>query len=348
MRRRRCARDAGSPRRPPRYREPRRQPRRRGGRARRHGRARPGWTVERLHRRPVRRRSASRRPRRARAGAAAPTSSPAARTARRARRPRASTSARRRPRSTPGGVTLALSGADRRLRGPGGRGDGHRDARSTRAATPLATTTLADGDGRPSATRRPRCSRARRPAPVPRGTRTIAVRLASPRAGGDFNDGYVDNVSLALHLAPLQRHGRARQRDVRVKRGEHAHRRGARSRSARRSTPAAASSSSPRQAGSGALLRRLFVVRARPPSCALVRRAHALRVEGAFRIIGRYSTTTASGRWQVRETRAGTVTRVTQGRARVRDTDPPPDRHRPRRRALQSPNLKGPAPLAFR
>ena len=92
----------------------------------------------------------------------------------------------------------------------------------------------------------------------------------------------------------------------------------------------------------------LFVVR-RPTELRLVRAQTRCGVEGAFRIVGRYSTTTASGRWQVRETRAGTVTRVTQGRARRPRHDPPPHGHRPRRRPLRRPpaNLKGQAPLGF-
>jgi hypothetical protein len=45
-----------------------------------------------------------------------------------------------------------------------------------------------------------------------------------------------------------------------------------------------------------------------------------LRVEGSSRVVGRLSTTTGNGRWQVRNTRAATVTRVTSGSARVRDT----------------------------
>jgi len=35
-------------------------------------------------------------------------------------------------------------------------------------------------------------------APVPRGTRAISIRLSATRTEGDYNDGYVDNVSLTL------------------------------------------------------------------------------------------------------------------------------------------------------
>ena len=72
------------------------------------------------------------------------------------------------------------------------------------------------------------------------------------------------------------------------------------------------------QAGTARVAGGAFVLR-RPTEMRLSGRT-TLRVEGSSRIIGRYSTTTASGRWQVRDTRAGTVTRVTRGSARVRDT----------------------------
>ena len=71
------------------------------------------------------------------------------------------------------------------------------------SGNPLASTALATATAAIAA-RRPRCCARLATGPVPRGTRTIVVRLASLRAGGDYNDGYVDNVSLTLHLAPLQ------------------------------------------------------------------------------------------------------------------------------------------------
>ena len=217
---------------------------------------------------------------------------------------------RRRPRDA-----RAL-GADRRLRGPGGRGDRDRDARSTPAATRSPPRHWPRRPW-PTAAHRRRSCRARRPGRSRAGRARSSVRLASVRAGGNFNDGYVDNVSLSLHLAPLQRHWIDGQRDG--PRGRrHAHgrdrdparrddrrpprrRRARRRRPAPRASPAASSSS------------------AAPPSCGCPAAPRsASRARSA--IIGRYSTTTASGRWQVREPRAGTVTRVTRGSARVRDT----------------------------
>ena len=183
------------------------------------------------------------------------------------------------------------------------------------SGNPLSSTALASvtvGDRRSETTLLSRSGTG----PVPRGTRTIVVRLASVRAGGDFNDGYVDNVSLTLHLAPLQVTGTRISGTVRV-RGEPLT--GAAeiplgsTVDARRGVVALTT-----QAGTVRLTGGRFVVR-RPTELRLSGR-DPLRVDGALRIIGRFSTTTASGRWQVRETRAGTVTRVTEGRARVRDT----------------------------
>ncbi len=177
------------------------------------------------------------------------------------------------------------------------------------ASTALATATV--GDRRSQTTLLPRLATG----PVPRGTRTIVVRIASLRAGGDFNDGYVDNVGLTLHLAPLQVTAAHVSGTVRVNRD---------TLTGAAEVPLGATIDARRgvvelttQAGTARFSGGRFVVR-RPTELRLSGR-DPLRVDGAFRIIGRYSTTTASGRWQVRETRAGTVTRVTQGRARVRD-----------------------------
>ena len=178
------------------------------------------------------------------------------------------------------------------------------------ASTALATATVAER--RAQTTLLPRSATG----PVPRGTRTIAVRLASVRAGGNFNDGYVDNVSLSLHLAPLNVTGSRISGTIRV---------GGDTLTGATEIPLGATIDARRgvvelttQAGTARVAGGAFVLR-RPTEMRLSGRT-TLRVEGSSRIIGRYSTTTASGRWQVRETRAGTVTRVTRGSARVRDT----------------------------
>jgi hypothetical protein len=213
-----------------------------------------------------------------------------------------------------GRVTLALSALI------GGYED-QEDAATVTATSldalgaPLAATSLASAtvdDRRAQTTLLPRSATG----PVPRGSRTIVVRLASTRAGGAFNDGYVDNVSLTLHLAPLQVTGSTVSGTVRV-RGETLTGAaeiplGARIDARRGVIELTTESGTARVAGGTFVLRRATVLR-------LAGRT-TLRVEGSSRVVGRLSTTTGNGRWQVRNTRAATVTRVTSGSARVRDT----------------------------
>ena len=99
-----------------------------------------------------------------------------------------------------GGVTLALLALIGGYDGPGGRGDGdgdgaRRERRHARARTTLAAVTMAERN--PQTTLLARSATA----PVPRGTRSITVRLAATRTAGNYNDGYVDNVSLTLPAA---------------------------------------------------------------------------------------------------------------------------------------------------
>ena len=81
------------------------------------------------------------------------------------------------------------------------------DDAATVSAVPVEVALSGDDartrDGRPSA---PACRtycRARRRSRVPAGTRSIRVTITATRAQGNFNDGYVDNVSLSLTGPPV-------------------------------------------------------------------------------------------------------------------------------------------------
>ena len=113
-----------------------------------------------------------------------------------------STSARAAPEIDQGGVTRDAVGADRRLREPGRRGDGLRAAarrggRGDRAADGLPAGDAAEREGitEPAAAD----GHGRDPA----ATRAIRVTITATRTAGQYNDGYVDNVSFSSAAPPV-------------------------------------------------------------------------------------------------------------------------------------------------
>ena len=188
-------------------REPRRQPGRRGRRrapatARRRSPL-PGWTVEpAAHRRRLRR---ARRSRPTEDGDATGRRRELLRGRAGRRRQHGVAGDRRqsarRAEIDAGGVTGDAVGADRRLREPGGQGDGLGAAARRRRGGDRPADGAPGRHGRPSARASRTCSRARRPVAIPLDTRKILVTITATRTAGQYNDGYVDNVSFSLRRA---------------------------------------------------------------------------------------------------------------------------------------------------
>jgi hypothetical protein len=194
-------------------------------------------------------------------------------------------------------------------------------------------------------------------APVPRGTRSIAVRLTATRTAGDYNDGYVDNVSLTLAEGVAQATVPVFHETVVVSKVSgtiRVRRPGSRNFvvlggaddiplgstvDAKRGVVEL--SSVPRAGGPVQKARfydGIFVVR-QPGGITELRLSEALarcrgasasakpkrrrlwgEGSGAFRTTGRYSAATVRGtKWLVQDSCAGTLTRVTQGSVTVRD-----------------------------
>jgi hypothetical protein len=180
-------------------------------------------------------------------------------------------------------------------------------------------------------------------AAVPRGTRSVTVRLVATNAGSNYNDGYVDNVSLTLAASgaaralptPVFRRAVVVQRvsgTVRLRRP------GSRAfveLDTETEIPLGTTidtkrgvvvlTSVPRAGGTEETARfrdGTFVVRQRGAITELALRSRRLwgNGRGAFRIRGRYSAATMQrARALVQDTRTGTLTRVRQGSVSVRD-----------------------------